>query len=33
MFINIDVERIRRYMNRADVARALSINIDTLARQ
>jgi len=30
MFINIDVERIRRYMSRADAARALMISVDTL---
>ena len=30
MFINIEVERLRRYMSRADMARALSINVDTL---
>ena len=30
MFINIEIERIRRYMSRADLAKALSINVDTL---
>jgi len=30
MFINIEVERLRRYMSRADMAKALAINIETL---
>ena len=30
MFINIEAERIRRYMTRADMAKALSISKDTL---
>ena len=30
MFINIDVERLRRYMSRAEMARALQINTETL---
>ncbi|MCL2404538.1 MAG: helix-turn-helix transcriptional regulator [Defluviitaleaceae bacterium] len=30
MFINIEVERLRRYMSRADLARALCVNVDTL---
>jgi len=30
VFINIEIERVRRYMSRADMAKALSINIDTL---
>ena len=30
MFINIEVERLRRYMSRAEMARALSISVDTL---
>ena len=30
MFINIEVERLRRYMSRADMAKALAINVDTL---
>jgi len=30
MFINIEAERLRRYMSRADMARALSINVYTL---
>ena len=31
MFINIEAERIRRYMSRADMAKALSISVDTLS--
>ena len=30
MFINIEVERLRRYMSRAEMAKALAINVDTL---
>ena len=30
MFINIEIERLRRYMSRADMAKALSIHPDTL---
>ena len=30
MFINIEIERVRRHMSRADMAKALSINVDTL---
>jgi len=30
MFINIDIERARRNMSRADVARALSVSEETL---
>ncbi|MCL2572296.1 MAG: helix-turn-helix domain-containing protein [Defluviitaleaceae bacterium] len=30
MFINIEIERIRRYMSRADMAKALTITPDTL---
>ena len=30
MFINIDVERLRRYMSRAETAKALAISADTL---
>jgi len=29
MFINIEVERLRRYMSRDDMAKALSISTDT----
>ena len=31
MFINIESERIRRYMSRAEMAKALRINVDTLS--
>jgi len=30
MFINIEVERLRRYMSRAQMAKTLSIRISTL---
>jgi len=30
MFINIELERIRRHISRADMAKALSISVDTL---
>jgi len=30
MFINIEIERYRRNMSRADLAKALLINVDTL---
>ena len=30
MFINIEVERLRRYMSRAEMAKALSVNSETL---
>ena len=30
MFINIEVERLRRYMSRADMAKALLVSTDTL---
>ena len=30
MFINIEVERLRRYMSRAEMAKALAISTDTL---
>ena len=30
MFINIEVERLRRYMSRADMAKALAVSVDTL---
>jgi len=30
MFINMEIERLRRYMSRAEMAKALSINAETL---
>jgi len=31
MFINIEAERIRRYMKKADMAKALSVTAETLS--
>jgi len=31
MFINIEVERLRRYMSKAELAKALQVSADTLS--
>jgi len=31
MFINIEIERLRRYMSRAEMAKTLSVNAETLS--